>query len=98
MDKQIIFQEQLVEWDEQKEQTNIRKHGISFSTASLIFGDRNRLEIPDMTHSDYEARYKVIGKVGTKKIILAVCTNRDNVVRIISARKATKTERRLYYD
>jgi len=98
MDNQIVFKEYIIEWDEQKNAINIIKHGISFNTAALVFGDSNRIEIPDELHSKDEIRYKIIGRVGDKKIILVVCTDRDNIIRIISARKATKTERRLYYD
>lgn len=89
---------QRVEWDEEKNKINIKKHGISFETASLVFADINRLKIPDIEHSDFEERYKLIGKIGEKKVVLTVCTNRKEAVRIISARKATLRERKMYYD
>lgn len=87
-----------VEWDEEKNRINIVKHGISFHTARLVFADENLLIIPDERHSTYEERYKVIGKVGRKKIILVVCTDRNNAVRIISARQANICERKIYHD
>ena len=89
---------QTVEWDEEKNKINIKKHGISFQTARLVFADENLLMIPDTKHSVYEERYKVIGKIGRKKIILVVCTDRVNAIRIISARQANTYERGLYYD
>ena len=95
---EITFKGQKLEWDEQKNQINIRKHGISFHTARLVFSDVNRIEIPDYEHSTYEERYKVIGKIGNKSIILVVCTDRNDAVRIISARQATAKERDFYYD
>lgn len=51
----------LFEWDDDKEQTNIRKHKLDFTTAAYVFDDENRLEIFDESHSDYEDRYITIG-------------------------------------
>ena len=53
----------LVEWDENKNQQNIRKHGISFQTAALVFTDEERIEYFDKLHSQYEKRYVVLGYV-----------------------------------
>ena len=84
------------EWDEEKDLSNQRKHHISFSYASLVFNDEFRLEYYDEFHSDDESRYNVIGMVGT--VIFVVCVYKsDDVVRIISAREATKKEKRRYY-
>jgi hypothetical protein len=86
----------IFEWDDEKEKINIQKHGISFHTAKEIFNDVNRLEIYDIEHSDTEDRYNTIGMV--HDIIFVVYTERHNKIRLISARLATDTERRLYYD
>ena len=83
------------EWDEEKEKLNIKKHGISFSTAALVFDDEDRIEIYDAVHSLEEDRYITIGSVG--KILFVVYTNRDLSIRLISARLANERERRLYY-
>lgn len=83
------------EWDEEKEKLNIKKHGISFSTAALVFDDEDRIEIYDAVHSLEEDRYITIGSVG--KILFVVYTNRDSSIRLISARLANERERRLYY-
>ena len=84
------------EWDEEKNKINIKKHGISFETASLVFNDTYYLEIFDFVHSLDEDRYIAIGKVG--RVLFVVFTERDDKVRIISARPATKHEEDLYYD
>lgn len=88
------------EWDDNKEQINIKKHGMDFETASHVFDDDNRLEIYDDLHSDYEDRYITIGMIDEITCIaMVVYTERGtDVIRIISARKATPKERRKYYD
>ena len=92
----MIRQEELnFEWDEEKEKLNIKKHGISFSTAALVFDDEDRIEIYDAIHSLDEDRYITIGSVG--KILFVVYSNRDSSIRLISARLANERERRLYY-
>lgn len=86
----------LFEWDDEKNQIYIKKHGIDFETAARVFADENRLEIFDELHSDYEDRYITIGMINNVAYI--VITERDNAIRLISARKATNQERRMYYD
>ena len=89
----------IFEWDDEKEKINIVKHGIDFSTAALVFRDENRLEIYDEAHSDYEDRYITIGIIdGVTCVVMVVYTEREEAIRLISARKATKHERRMYYD
>lgn len=84
-----------VEWDESKNKSNIKKHGISFDTASLVFADENRIEYYDQLHSQDEDRYVVLGCV--HEVIFVVYTIRDDITRLISARIATSVERKLYY-
>ena len=87
----------LFEWDENKEKINISKHGLDFSTAALVFRDQNRLEWFDELHSDYEDRYITIGEInGIAVVLMVVYTERGDAIRLISARKATKQERRMY--
>lgn len=79
----------LFEWDEKKEETNIAKHGIHFSTAALVFGDDNRIE----------NRYITIGQInGIAIIVMVVYTERKEIIRIISARLATRREKEAYYN
>lgn len=88
----------VFEWDENKEKINLAKHGIDFSTAALVFGDVNRIEMFDAVHSEYENRYITIGEIhGVAIVLLVVYTERGEAIRLISARKATKQERRKYY-
>ena len=87
------------EWDDRKEQINISKHGIDFSTATLVFGDDNRIEKYDDLHSISEDRYITIGEInGIAVIVVVVYTERENSIRIISARLATKIEKEAYYN
>ena len=82
------------EWDDAKNQINIMKHGMSFESASYVFMDPMRFEIFDDRFD--EDRFVVIGRVGD--VVYVVYTEREDAIRIISARKATIAERRMYYD
>lgn len=86
----------IFEWDEEKNSTNKKKHGISFETASYIFKDTHYIEMYDIDHSNEEDRFIAIGMVGN--ILFVVFTERKERIRIISARSATEEERRLYFD
>lgn len=89
----------IFEWDEEKNKKNISKHKISFEKASHVFNDDCRLEIIDESHSEYENRYITIGLIEEiVSVVTVVYTPRNEVIRIISARKATNEERRQYYD
>ena len=85
----------IVEWDDNKNSINIKKHGISFETAALVFADEERIEYYDKMHSLDEDRYVVIGCV--QGILHVVYTMRNEAARIISARMATSIERKIYY-
>lgn len=87
--------EQIFEWDSEKAQINKRKHKVSFETAANVFFDENRIELRDEEHSDDEDRWQVIGAVD--EVLFVVYTDREDRTRIISARKANKAERRIYY-
>lgn len=91
----MIDREILVEWDEIKSNQNLKKHGISFDTAALVFADDNRIEFFDEVHSVDEDRFVVLGHVN--KVLFVVYTMRGDATRIISARIATPAERRIYY-
>ena len=86
----------IFEWDEAKNQQNIRKHGISFETAKRVF-EGPILTVED-TRFDYgEIRHISIGQIEALLIIVVVHTDRaNNATRIISARKANKAERNRY--
>ncbi len=88
------------EWDNNKEKTNILKHGVTFAQASYVFADPFVLNKFDDEHSDDEDRYVLLGKSLNETVLVVVHTFRDKggieFVRIISARKATKTEKKVY--
>ncbi len=84
------------EWDDKKAQSNKRKHGITFGEASTIFGDPLSITIPDPAHLIGEDRFITIGTSANGKLIVIVHTERDDIIRIISARNATRNERRQY--
>lgn len=88
------------EWDEKKNQTNIRKHGVSFEEAQTVFFDPLTLVAPDPEHSKAEDRYLAIGHSSKHRALLVVhCFCReDELIRIISARKLTPSERKQYED
>jgi len=80
------------EWDEDKNRSNIIKHGISFQDASYVFSDPFALSISD-DYSENEERWILLGKNSNDTLTLVVHTFRSsNVIRLISARKATKHE------
>ena len=74
---------------------NWRKHTVSFEDAALVFADENRIERYDDEHSIDEDRYITIGKV--ERILFVIYTERGEITRLISARRATVQERRDYY-
>ena len=89
----------VFEWDDEKELINIQKHGIDFTTAARVFKDENRLELYDEAHSETEDRYITIGIIDdVAYVVMVVYTERNEAIRLISARKATKQERKMYYD
>ncbi len=87
------------EWDEKKSASNLRKHGITFVEAQTVFSDELGRFMPDPDHSQGEERFILMG-VSTKNRILVICHCEitSDIIRIISARKAEKFERKQYED
>lgn len=86
------------EWDSKKSKSNERKHGITFEEAQTVFYDENARMISDPDHSENEDRFIIIG-LSAKIRVLVVChcyRKAESVIRIISARRATKKERLQY--
>ncbi len=86
------------EWDPAKAAANLKKHGIGFDEAKSVFADEQAKIIADPQHSDYEDRFILLG-LSAKLKLLVVChcyRSKSNMIRIISARKATATESRQY--
>jgi uncharacterized DUF497 family protein len=86
----------IFEWDPQKAITNFEKHGITFDEASTVFKDNLSLTIDDPLHSYDEERLVLIGMSYKNRLLVVVHTEREESIRIISARKAVKRERRYY--
>ena len=83
-------------WDEEKNAKNKTKHGVSFDEVKFIFDDPNLMEIYDRKHDMAEDRWKVIG-MNCWGLFTVICTEIDNTIRIISARKADKKEEEVYF-
>jgi len=88
------------EWDRRKAATNLRKHGVSFEEARTVFFDEDALLRPDEGHSDTEDRFLLLGLSGRMRtLVVCHCYRQpDEVIRLISARKANAIERQQYED
>jgi uncharacterized protein len=84
------------EWNPAKAKTNLAKHDVSFNEASTVFDDPMFITVLDDEHSQDEQRYITIGLSKDGQLLMVAHTERDNRVRIISARKATKNEEKFY--
>lgn len=83
-------------WDEKKAKSNKRKHGITFEEASTAFADELSITIDDPSHSEDEDRLILIGKSKEFKTLVVIHVERRESLRIISARKASKHEQKIY--
>ena len=86
--------EEYYEWDAKKSAANLAKHGVAFSDAADVFEDPRAVMLSD-DHPD-EERYAVLGMDSLARLVVVVYTWRGEAVRLISARKATSTEARIY--
>lgn len=88
------------EWDENKNEINKKKHKISFEEAQTVFYDVEALVISDPDHSDDEERFIILGESFQANLLVVCHCYRvsDTVIRIISARKATKSETKQYIE
>ena len=95
----IVLMESLrFEWDDRKERENVRKHRVSFAEAQTVFLDENARRYFDPDHSEQEDRFLILGfSFQLRVLVVCHCYRRDDaVIRIISARKATKGESNEY--
>lgn len=84
------------EWDPEKAEANLGRHGVAFTEAMTVFGDPLEVTIPDVLHSDGELRFLSLGMSQAGRLLVVAYTEREGRVRIISARVATPRERRDY--
>jgi uncharacterized DUF497 family protein len=84
------------EWDSNKSIANERKHAVSFDEATDVFADPLSLTALDGWHSETELRWATIGRTRSQRLLVVFHTDRDDKIRIISARPPTTSERRMY--
>jgi len=87
------------EWNPTKARANLKKHGITFEEAATVFFDDRAIEFYDDSHSEWEDRMLLLGLSARLRLLLVCHCYResDSIIRIISARKATKNESRVYH-
>jgi len=84
------------EWDEDKAKKNLKKHRVSFEEASTVFSDPVSRTIHDPEHSDEEERFVILGESHRRRVLVVCFTDRDERIRVISARVANRRERKKY--
>jgi len=84
------------EWNEDKAAQNLRKHKVSFAEAATVFGDPLGVTVPDPDHSSEEDRLITVGLSIRSRLLIVSHCDLDDRVRIISARRLTRTERKVY--
>jgi uncharacterized DUF497 family protein len=84
------------EWDEEKAIANLKKHGVSFDEATTVFTDPLSITIHDPDHSTDEQRYIDIGSSDQGRVLVVIYAERGSNIRIVSSRKAIRSERKLY--
>jgi uncharacterized DUF497 family protein len=86
----------IFRWDSAKAAANVTKHGVDFGEAATVLEDPLSTTFPDREHSRLERRYVTIGMSADQRLLVVCHTEEGDVVRIISARRATRWERRFY--
>lgn len=86
----------IVEWDDRKAAANVRKHGVSFDEAVTALEDPLSVTYKDPDHSEDESRFLTFGSSSAGRILVVAHADREEAIRLISARPATRSERRSY--
>jgi uncharacterized protein len=86
------------EWDQGKAARNFSKHGVTFNEAETVFDDSFYVDFYDPHHSDDEDRYLMVGESNKGRLLIVSYTEKRELIRIISARQVTKSEREAYED
>jgi uncharacterized protein len=84
------------EWDQHKADSNLKKHGVSFQEATSVFADALSITIPDPDHSESEARFLDLGFSHRNRLLVVCYTERGEIIRIINARQASRSEQKYY--
>ena len=82
----------LFEWDEDKAESNLRKHKVTFDEAQTVFLDELSITVPDAEHSQTELRFRIVGMSDMKRLLVVSFTERGERMRLISARQARRPE------
>jgi len=86
----------LITWDPDKAAANFDKHGVGFQDSATILTDPLSMTFPSEDHSESEARFLTIGESAKGQLLVVAHTEEGDIIRIISARRATRQERRFY--
>ena len=86
----------LFDWHDKKAEANVAKHGVSFEEASEVFYDPNAIPYPDYLHSIDEERFIIIGHSSRRLLMVVYIEIKEDFIRIISARRASKSEKKRY--
>ena len=84
------------DWDKNKAERNLSKHEVSFEEAKTVFDDPLYVDFYDLDHSEDEDRYLLVGQSSQGRLLIVSYTERGDLIRLISAREVTKTERETY--
>jgi uncharacterized protein len=84
------------EWNPRKDAANFAKHGVSFEEAATVFGDPLGRIVRDPRHSEEEERFVLLGLSRNRRLLAVMFTDREEAIRIISARRVTRSERKNY--
>jgi uncharacterized protein len=84
------------EWDQRKADQNLKKHGVTFQEAASVFADALSITISDPDHSISEARFLDLGLSHRNRLLVISYTERGEIIRIISARRASRSEHEYY--
>ena len=84
------------EWSEEKAESNLKKHGVSFDEAKTVFADPLFIIFADPDHSFEENRFIMMGESDQNRLLVVSYTERPPAIRLISAREATRPERKKY--
>jgi uncharacterized DUF497 family protein len=84
------------EWDANKAGSNLARHGVGFEEAATVFGDPVSITIPDPAHSQTETRFIILGRSHQGRLLVVIHVERGDNIRIISARPASRRERKQY--
>lgn len=90
------MKDEIFEWDDAKAAINVKKHGVSFEEARTVFEDAFAITVLDVDHTDSEERFATIGMSLVSRVLLVIHAERGDRIRMISARKATLSERKEY--